>query len=68
MTLPWPHCRRPIVGILFLGLLLLVSQGAQAVLPVVTTTADLQNLVEAVDGSRGKEVLTSSRNSAYVRV
>ena len=52
MTLSWPHCRRPIVGILFLGLLLLVSQGAQAVLPVVTTTADLQNLVEAVGGDR----------------
>jgi ABC-type Zn uptake system ZnuABC Zn-binding protein ZnuA len=48
----WLQRGRATVRILFLGLLLLVPPGTQAALPVVTTTADLQSLVEAVGGDR----------------
>lgn len=52
MTKSRVGCRQTSVGAFFLGLLLLLSQGAQAVLPVVATTADLQSLIEAVGGDR----------------
>lgn len=47
MQARYGHCG---VRALLLGLLLLVQQGVQAALPVVTTTADLKSLVEAVGG------------------
>lgn len=43
-------CGQNGVRALLLGLLLLMQQGAFAALPVVTTTADLKSLVEAVGG------------------
>lgn len=52
MITSWLLCGRPSVRILFLGLLLLAPPGIWAALPVVTTTADLQSLVEAVGGDR----------------
>ena len=48
----WLHRGWATFRILFLGLLLLAPPGTQAAFPVVTTTADLQSLVEAVGGDR----------------
>lgn len=56
----WLLRRRPAVRILLLGLLLLAPQAAQAALKVVTTTTDLQSLVEAVAGDRVSVVTLAS--------
>lgn len=48
----WTDRGRAAVRVLCLGLLLLTSPGIQATFAVVTTTADLQSLVEAVGGDR----------------
>ena len=48
----WLNRRRAAVHILLFGLLLLAQPEARAALPVVTTTADLKSLVEAVGGDR----------------
>lgn len=48
----WTGRARAAIGGLCLGLLLLTAPGARAAFAVVTTTTDLQSLVEAVGGDR----------------
>ena len=43
---------RAAISVLCLGFLLLTAPGARAALAVITTTTDLQSLVEAVGGDR----------------
>lgn len=63
MISAWLHRGRSAVRILLLGLLLLAPQVARAALKVVTTTADLQSLVEAVAGERVSVVALASAGS-----
>ena len=52
MIASWVEGRRTAARLLCLGLLLLAAPGIQAALAVITTTTDLQSLVEAVGGDR----------------